>query len=111
MMYYYVPPCPHCGSAVTGRLLYGMMGDAAYIEENSLRHGELALVLDEPSTDNAYCEACGHTWRAEIPIRHLSRKEVEEEKKKRGIPDMSDMEEEKKKHGIFRRALTWLTGI
>lgn len=82
-IYTYVPPCPHCGSTITGRFI-----NREYVDNymsRALKRGELvqpALQFDER---NLYCEECGFEWKGETKIKLLSRQEIEEQKHLRNI--------------------------
>ena len=86
-IYYYVDPCPKCGSRKTGRYVRraATQDDARYIMEESLRNGELIRFAGWlVPKNNAYCEDCGHEWPCRIQGKPMTEKEVMEEKAARG---------------------------
>lgn len=64
--YYYMPPCPQCGSEVTGRYLKKPFMNSDYTMIESLKNGELIRFCKKVPDKNAYCEDCGFTWH-ELP--------------------------------------------
>lgn len=84
--YYYVPPCPNCGSRVTGRYVKEprKKEDMLYTERESLKHGELIKFLPFVPRTNAYCEECGYEWAQTVDAKWISRERIEEEKRVRG---------------------------
>lgn len=84
-IYYYVPPCPQCGSRLTGRYVKQpyTKTDIRYVKNESLRHGELIRMTNSVPISNAFCEECGHEWPEHIYARILPAWQVENEKKAR----------------------------
>ncbi len=80
-LYYYVPPCPNCGSRVTGHYVKEprLKDDALYQERESLSHGELIRYLPREPFNNAYCEDCGYEWSQRIEGKLFSKERVTEE--------------------------------
>ena len=105
--YYYVPPCPECGSPVTGHYVRQPFTASyiRYVKEDSLRHGELVRTVPHVPEKNAYCEACGYEWTQDIPLRLMPASRVEEEKRLRGIAVKyaSFQEHNPKKKPIWRK--------
>ena len=85
--YYDVPPCPECKSPVTGHYVRQPLTESYihYVKEEALKHGELVRLVPQKKKKNAYCEACGHEWAQDIPLRIKPASYIEEEKQKRGI--------------------------
>jgi len=88
-IYYYVPPCPACGSRKTGRYVRRPIWkeDAWYVESRSLRCGELVRLTAFVPYDNAYCEECGGEWHKRIEPRLMNSAAIQEEKKARGTEE------------------------
>ena len=85
-IYYYVPACPECGSKRTGRYIRLPLGqgNARYVEEESLKHGELVRFAVKVPQKNAYCEECGNEWHQEVHAVLVTGKELGEESAARG---------------------------
>lgn len=88
--YYYVPPCPQCGSRATGRFIKSRGGrQDEWTVMESLKHGE--LVSPEAEIDSrftTYCATCGFMWNGKVEIKWLSPSELEDEKIARGTRDI-----------------------
>lgn len=78
--YYYVPPCPHCGSRKTGRYVREPLYRPEYVKEDSLKHGEWIRFLDSIPRDNVFCLSCGNEWPAKISLKLMTQKEIQDEK-------------------------------
>lgn len=80
-VYYYVPPCPVCGSRKTGRYVRQPLttGDMLYVERESLRNGELVRFAVHIPEKNAYCDDCGHEWECRIRAHLMPREKIIEE--------------------------------
>lgn len=79
--YYYVPPCPSCGSKMTGR--YVKMHrevDDNYILETSLKNGEIISMQPEVPAHNLFCAECGFEWTGDVEASMIS---LDEQKKER----------------------------
>ena len=87
-MYYYVPPCPECGSRRTGRYLrkpyFPDAGAEKYMIRQCLENGELVKLVKWVPQKNAYCEDCGHEWEQEIHTAMVSTEKIQEEIAARG---------------------------
>ena len=89
--YYFVPPCPVCGSRSTGRIQAHTL-DETYVEVESLKNGEIVrfregTVFDPKraaSLPDAFCVLCGHEWRAGVKAVWMTAEQIEAEKKARG---------------------------
>lgn len=86
--YYYVPPCPKCKSLKTGRYLKMPIANARQIQESALKAGELIRFSRRVPADNAFCIACGNEFPARIETRRLTRDEMQQESKNRGVDIM-----------------------
>lgn len=84
-LYYYVPPCPECGSNITGRYVRKPFtkADIRYVKNESLKHGEIIRMTEKVPVANAFCETCGHEWPEHIYARIVPMWMAEEEKTKR----------------------------
>ena len=109
--YYYVPPCPVCGSRQTGRFTRSKdaYNDNWSIRE-ALKNGEyLTPIVDPPEDVNAYCLECEHIWKAEIEVLMLNKDEIRNEMKSRQTPgvvhaltlEKREQDAEKSKHRGF----------
>ena len=101
-VYYYVPPCPCCGSPITGHTIKIQGFNPSDIDWQvieSLKHGELIRPLDEVKEKNCFCLNCGYEWEDMIETRFLSNDEINEEKKKRSTSDILNvmMQEKREK--------------
>jgi hypothetical protein len=85
-IYYYVPPCPACGSRKTGRYVRQPLtaGDMRFVEVESLRSGELIRFAPRIPEKNVYCEDCGHEWACSIRASLMPRERIMEEQTARG---------------------------
>ena len=77
-IYYYIPPCPKCGSMHTGRYVKQprRAEDARYMMEQSLKHGELIRFTYIEPLNNAFCEDCGYEWPQPVRTMRMTRKEI-----------------------------------
>ena len=77
-IYYYVPPCPACGSRKTGRYVRQPLtaGDMRFVEVESLRSGELIRFAPRIPEKNVYCEDCGHEWACSIRASLMPRERI-----------------------------------
>lgn len=91
-IYYYVPPCPVCGSRRTGRYLRTPFMDHDYTYLDSLKNGELVRFSDQIPDDNCYCADCGHRWHKVINPVFISTDQKEEEKIARGTISLYESE-------------------
>jgi hypothetical protein len=104
--YYYVPPCPQCGSRATGRYVRDSSSSDWVIEE-SLRHGE--LVRPAKGKENvAFCLDCNYEWFEYIQMEWFTHEEIQEEKIARMTePILQELKQErraerkKEKGGLF----------
>lgn len=106
-LYYYVPPCPECGSRITGRYVRQPFTSnyIRYVKDESLKHGELVRLVPSVPFDNAFCETCGHEWPENVYARIMPACDVEEEKRLRGTAGRYAEFQEKnpKKRPIWRK--------
>lgn len=97
--YYYVPSCPACGSAATGRVVKEPGTHADYTMISSLKNGELIMFDPSPSpTNNLFCLQCGNVWTGEVKVLMLTRAQISYEQKKRGTLEL--LQEFKKAAGL-----------
>ena len=84
--YYYIPPCPVCGSEVTGRIVSGShrATERDWMINEALRNGEIMLPSLEDTDDNCFCVECGATWYHMISMQMFTLDQINKEKKKRG---------------------------
>lgn len=117
--YYYVPPCPICGSVRTGRYvrIHSVVNDE-YSNKMSLKNGELTKFTNSVDPDKQFfCSSCGAEWSELSSIKWLSLAQIDEEKKKRetgGLLDelLNEEKEEKKnrKGGPMGKLITGFIG-
>lgn len=82
--YYYVPPCPFCGSPITGYFVkLRRENDIQWQINECLRHGELIEPVEEMSDKNCFCTECGAEFKAAIETKFLSQEEIDKEKTRR----------------------------
>lgn len=84
-LYYYVPPCPRCGSRKTGRYLRITFMNHGKSVEESLRHGEIAREVSTVPYENCFCEDCDYEWHSRVLARMLTKAEYDEEIRVREI--------------------------
>lgn len=107
--YYYVPPCPACGSPVTGRISKIFRDvDSEWQIDEALRHGEIVWPKADTAGKNVFCLSCGYEWNEIIEAKFIPRWKIEEEKEKRGTRDLYNervqlhKEEKKNMSGPFK---------
>lgn len=83
-IYYYVPPCPLCGSMHTGRYVRKAFIDETYMDRKSLENGEIIRQVPREPIKNCFCEDCGYEWGAHIETKFLTADEVNEQRMLRG---------------------------
>ncbi len=90
--YTYVPPCPCCGSPKTGRFVKQKTfnKDNRYYMEETLKNGELIMLVPDVGVDNAFCYDCEYTWHARIQNVWLTTNEIAQERIARGTNDLYD---------------------
>ena len=104
--YYYVGPCPHCNSEITGRYIaYRGQREMQWVIDESLRNGEIVYPVAEKMDKNCYCLECGESFNYPVELSLYSIKEVKKEKLKRHTAEllaerMQD-DDHKKAKGIF----------
>ena len=84
--YYYIPPCPKCGSRVTGRYRAKTI-DYDDVELDSLKHGEIVRPASAEPIKNAFCCDCGYTWGCTASLKLWSVDRIQEEKEARGTDE------------------------
>ena len=80
-IYYYVPPCPLCGSPRTGRYmkLHRVMG-SEYTERESLKNGEIVRFEETVPYRNVFCEECGYEWHYNVVGKLMDSEAIRNEK-------------------------------
>ena len=97
--YYYVPPCPACGSPETGRIVKEPGSHADYTMVSSLQNGEIIMFDPAPEpVNNLFCLSCGHQWTGDVQVRMLTKAQIRQEQKRRGTLELLD--EFKKANGL-----------
>ena len=93
--YYYVPPCPSCGSRITGRYVK-MHRDTEmeYMNESSLKNGEIIAFMPEIPRNNFFCVECGFEWRGICETSMFTLDEIRAEKDARHTDEMLVNEQE-----------------
>ena len=88
--YYYVPPCPVCGSKVTGRIVSGnhRATERNWMINEALRNGELVLPKIDVEEQNCFCNDCGAAWEQTVELKFLSLDEIAEQKRIRHTSEM-----------------------
>lgn len=78
-IYYYVPPCPRCGSRKTGRYIRAPFTGSGFTKEESLKKGELIRFSVEEPINNGFCVACGNEWPVRVKTKFLTYAQIQEE--------------------------------
>ncbi len=107
--YYNVPPCPACGSDVTGRYIRETYPYSTKIIEDGLIHGEIIKISPGYHKDRCFCLVCEHEWTEHVPLTFITKEEQAEEIKKRHIRELieelkaanPEPEQKKKFFGLF----------
>ena len=115
--HYYVPPCPNCGSACTGRYVRHPFVEAEYYEEKSLKNAEIVRFVAKEPVKNCFCVDCGHEWGKTIDISFITKDELKKEHELRGTmaayEELHEQNVDKAKarrRNPFRRAFHWFFG-
>ena len=87
-IYYYVPPCPVCGSRRTGRYIRQPMIQADETKANYLKHGEIVEFLPEEPIENAFCTECGAVWPEHVAFKLWPAARIAEEARERGTQEL-----------------------
>ena len=88
--YYFVPPCPQCGSPVTGRYV-AMRMCKEWIIEDSLRHGEYVRQADvDDQRGMAFCLNCNFEWPEDVPVRWITLRDISHQKIIRHTAELLD---------------------
>lgn len=82
--YYYVPPCPICGSEVTGRYVSKPWVNQKYMMMESLKNGEIIRFRKKVPDKNMFCEDCGFEWREDVRIVRIEQEDKDGEIARRG---------------------------
>ena len=110
-IYYYVPPCPVCGSKNTG-YYKRMTDDSGWTSKEGLKHGEIVRETTEVTDNNAFCEECGFEWSQQIKPIIISRKSRMDMMQEKGLlarldamkeQHTKEYEEYKKEHPFMAR--------
>ena len=83
-IYYYVPPCPRCGSRKTGRYIRAPFTGSGFTKEESLKNGELVRFAIEEPINNGFCVSCGHEWPVRVETKLWTYDQIHEEQIARG---------------------------
>ena len=112
--YYYVPPCPNCGSLITGRFVKARNDyDADWLIDESLRHGEIVSPVPDVLSENCFCCDCNQTFTGIVKMQWMSLDELDEQKLKRDIYEIwqeriSSQEQEKSRDSAFKKIVNHL---
>lgn len=82
--YYYVDPCPKCGSRKTGRYVKQPITGSGYMLEESLKAGELIRFLSFVPEKNGFCATCGHEWHTMAKLKFWPTDKIRDEMIARG---------------------------
>ena len=94
--YYYVPPCPKCGSRKTGRYMKMPFTGSGYTKEDSLKNGEWVRFAKEEPIENCFCMTCGTNWSGKVSLKWWPFDRIQEEIRARETePVYQQMLEEK----------------
>ena len=107
--YYYVPPCPNCGSRATGRMIKAnRQRSFEWVFVEALKNGELVAPASENFQKNLFCNACGHTWEGPVRQFWLTKEQIVYEKEIRGTDPLlqqklNEIAEENKHKGLLKK--------
>ena len=87
-IYYYMPPCPRCGSEITGRYIQRPLVKADYMVLESLKNGEIVELRKKVPDKNAFCKSCGFEWREAPRVVWIDEDEKEYERAHRKTEKM-----------------------
>ena len=102
--YYYVSPCPNCGSFVTGRYIRAHKGDSnEWAIDDALKNGEIVEPIPEMGSKNCFCLDCGYEWFDFVDMKWFSLDQIRKEKTLRHTREIltehyNQQEEYKKTH-------------
>ncbi len=106
--YYYVPPCPSCGSPMTGRIIKrGKEADVDWAVVTALKNGEIIVPVDDPGIENACCLECDFAWSVPIEMSFETSEYISRQKDIRHTRDLLDdkmkgvREAKKNEKGLF----------
>jgi len=89
--YYNVPPCPACGSPITGRYVRQIAKeDDKRLVMDGLKHGEIIKTSLHGCRDRCFCLECMHEWEEHVSLSFVSRAQLAEEREKRHIMELQD---------------------
>ena len=89
--YYYVSPCPNCGSTMTGRIVKNRRdADIDWAIVTALRNGEIVVPVDDPGKENACCLECDHIWCEPIELTFITSEERKRQKSLRNTRSLLD---------------------
>lgn len=94
--YYYVSPCPECGSRKTGRYVMPPVLYKDYMMLESLRHGEIIKYRNPEPLKNAFCLECSHEWIEHIVPRRITADEMADEIRERDTDTLLEAYMEKR---------------
>lgn len=104
-IYYYVPPCPKCGSRVTGHYIASRRdNDQDWVILEALKHGEIAQLSYEVPTNNCFCLDCGFEWGEDVSASFKTSNYVKEQRAIRHTDELLRSYREEmgpKKRGFF----------
>ena len=114
--YYYVPPCPKCGSKMTGRFVFPVLMQKQQMLLDAYANGELVAFYDRLKNENAFCAACGYEWNAKIETTRLTDAQIQQEKQDRHVDEVYDetvkqAKAKKENWGAGRKFIHSITGF
>lgn len=107
-IYYYVRPCPKCGSRCTGRFIKRPYVDSDFVEQESLKHGEIVRFASTVPEKNCFCVDCGFEFKYTVRTRLLTKDQILDEQRERGTEEA--YEELKRENAAEDRAKRKKTG-
>lgn len=108
--YYYVPPCPHCRSRMTGRYVRAHRAtETDWMITESLKNGELIEPVPEIVDETCFCSYCGHSWKGYIETRMLTLEEISEEKRARKTNDILKVRLDEEREALMERRSKYKT--
>ena len=114
--YTYVPPCPRCGSVHTGRYICQTVSNSTLLnaEQKALERGELVRITSIPYSElqaNLYCSVCGIEWTGKTTQIWLTKKEIDQIKKREGITEEDFQKYKRHRKSSFAQLKDFISSV
>ena len=93
-----MPPCPKCGSEITGRYVQKPIVKNDYMVLESFKNGEIIETKKRVPKKNAFCKECGFEWTEEARLVLIDEDEKDAEISRRKTEKL--MQQYIEEHGI-----------